>query len=235
MSVLATDEIDSYYGKAQALRGVSIDVEENETVGLLGRNGAGKTTLLKSLVGYRPPRVESGTVTIYGEDVTDLEPFEIARQGVGFVPEDREVFPELTVDENLEVGKKVGDDTEGGWTKERVYETFTELDDIRQSNAESLSGGEQQMLSIGRTLMGNPSILLLDEPSEGLAPRLVQTVKEQLENIQSETTVLLAEQNTEVGLDLSDRVYVIGEGEVLLEGTPDELRGKEEFERRIAI
>lgn len=234
MSVLSTDEINSYYGKAQALRGVSIDVEENETVGLLGRNGAGKTTLLKSLVGYRPPRVESGTVTIHGEDVTDLEPFEIARHGVGFVPEEREVFPELTVDENLEVGKKT-DDTRGDWTKERVYETFTELDDIRQSNAESLSGGEQQMLSIGRTLMGNPSILLLDEPSEGLAPRLVQTVKEQLENIQSDTTVLLAEQNTEVGLDLSDRVYVIGEGEVLLEGTPDELRGKEEFERRIAI
>lgn len=234
MSILETDKIRSYYDKAEALRGISIEIEENETVGVLGRNGAGKTTLLKSIIGYEPPNVTSGVIRIHDEDVTDLKPYQIARRGVGFVPEEREVFPELTVSENLKVGKKEHDKNIN-WTESQIYETFSELNKLRESKAASLSGGEQQMLTIGRTLMGNPSILLLDEPSEGLAPQLVETVKEQIEDIKFDTTILLAEQNTKVGLELSDRVYVIEEGKIILQGDPDDLRGKEKFERRIAI
>jgi branched-chain amino acid transport system ATP-binding protein len=233
---LRIDGLSANYGKAQVLRKISIDVRENETVAILGRNGAGKSTLMKSIMGIEPPDVRSGVLTLYDQDIRGIEPFERAHRGIGYVPESREIFPKLTVEENLAVGKKnEGRTSDDLWTKERVYDLFPNLESIKTSNGEDLSGGEQQMLSIGRTLMGNPALLLLDEPAEGLAPLLVQELEDYLQELSSDLTVLLAEQNTRFGLAIADRVYVLDEGRITLEGSPDELRGKEEFERRLSV
>jgi branched-chain amino acid transport system ATP-binding protein len=186
---------------------------------LLGRNGAGKTTTVRSIAGLTPPR--SGTITLRGRDIVGLPPFRIARLGIGFVPEDRRVFPNLTVHENLEVARRTwGNGSASPWSEDRVFDLFPILRERRRQAGGTLSGGEQQMLTIARTLMGNPEILLLDEPSEGLAPIVVDTLREQLGRLKaSGLTIVLAEQNVRFVSDLGDRVYILEKGMVRYQGS----------------
>ncbi len=221
--VLEVHEIHTYYGQSHVLFGVSLDVAQGEVACLLGRNGAGKTTTLRSIMGLTPPR--SGRIRYKGEEILGLSPHQIARRGIGFVPEDRCIFPELTVWENLEVGRKNGGASEQQqWTAERVFELFPQLRALQKRLGGSLSGGEQQMLTIARTLMGNPELILLDEPSEGLAPVVVQALFEQLMKLKREgLSILLSEQNLGFATALGDRVYVIEKGEIRYRGTTAEL------------
>jgi len=217
MALLEVDAIDTFYGQSQALHDVSLDVEDREVVSLLGRNGAGKTTTLRSIVGIRPPR--SGRVIYDGDDITGQPTFEIIRQGIGFVPEDRQVWPTLTVEENLAVPAGRG----GSWTVDETYDLFPVLEDKRAANAGDLSGGEQQMLVLARGLLGGTDLLLLDEPSEGLAPQIVQDVRDAIEDLKNELTILLVEQNVNMALSVADRVYVLANGRIVHEGRAEEL------------
>jgi branched-chain amino acid transport system ATP-binding protein len=212
MALLEVCHIDTYYVDSHILFDLSLTVEAGEVVCLLGRNGAGKTTTVRSIAGLTPPR--GGAITLRGRDIVGLPPFRIARLGIGFVPEDRRVFPNLTVHENLEVARRTwGDGSASPWTEERVFDLFPILRDRRRQAGGTLSGGEQQMLTIARTLMGNPEILLLDEPSEGLAPIVVETLREQLGRLKaSGLTMVLAEQNVRFVSDLGDRVYILEKG-----------------------
>lgn len=220
--ILRVEQIDTFYGLSQALFGMSLSVEPGEIVCLLGRNGVGKTTTLRSIMGLTPPR--SGKVVFKGEVISGKAPHKIAHLGIGFVPEDRRVFPGLTVWENLDVGIKRGKEP-GGWTLEDVYELFPMLQGLRNRKGGYLSGGEQQMLTIARTLMGNPELLLLDEPTEGLSPLLVRELGRQIQKLKTRgITVLLAEQNAKFALALSERVYVLEKGQVRFTGMPQELR-----------
>jgi branched-chain amino acid transport system ATP-binding protein len=217
MALLEVDAIDTFYGQSQALHDVSLDVEDREVVSLLGRNGAGKTTTLRSIVGIRPPR--AGRITYDGEDITGIPTFEIIRKGIGFVPEDRQVWPTLTVEENLDVPAGLG----GSWSVEDTYDLFPVLEDKRAAHAGDLSGGEQQMLVLARGLLGGTDLLLLDEPSEGLAPQIVQDVRDAIEDLKNELTILLVEQNVNMALSVADRVYVLANGRIVHEGRADEL------------
>jgi len=217
MALLEVDGIDTFYGQSQALHDVSLDVEYREVVSLLGRNGAGKTTTLRSIVGIRPPR--AGRITYDGEDITGIPTFEIIRKGIGFVPEDRQVWPTLTVEENLDVPAGLG----GSWSVEDTYDLFPVLEDKRAAHAGDLSGGEQQMLVLARGLLGGTDLLLLDEPSEGLAPQIVQDVRDAIEDLKNELTILLVEQNVNMALSVADRVYVLANGRIVHEGRADEL------------
>jgi branched-chain amino acid transport system ATP-binding protein len=219
MALLTVSHIDTYYGDSHILFDLSLEVREGEVVCLLGRNGAGKTTTVRSIIGLTPPR--SGQIALGDRSLVGLPPFRIARLGVGFVPEDRRVFPNLTVHENLEVARRTwGNGGAPFWTEERVFELFPILRERRQQLGGTLSGGQQQMLTIARTLMGNPAILLLDEPSEGLAPLVVQTLREQLGRLkQSGLTLVLAEQNVRFVSELGDRVYILEKGMVRFEGS----------------
>jgi branched-chain amino acid transport system ATP-binding protein len=219
MSLLELSHVDTYYDDSHILFDVSLAVEAGEVVCLLGRNGAGKTTTIRSIIGLTPPR--SGRITFDGHDVVGLAPFRIARLGVGFVPEDRRIFPNLSVGENLEVARKTsGNGTSSRWTEERVFDLFPILRDRRHQLGGTLSGGEQQMLTIARTLMGNPRILLLDEPSEGLAPLVVEMLRAQLGRLKaSGLTLVLAEQNVRFVSDLGDRVYILEKGMVRYQGS----------------
>jgi branched-chain amino acid transport system ATP-binding protein len=212
MALLEVSDIDTYYVDSHILFDLSLTVEAGEVVCLLGRNGAGKTTTVRSIAGLTPPR--GGAITLRGRDIVGLPPFRIARLGIGFVPEDRRVFPNLTVHENLEVARRTwGNGSASPWTEERVFDLFPILRDRRRQAGGTLSGGEQQMLTIARTLMGNPEILLLDEPSEGLAPIVVETLREQLGRLKaSGLTMVLAEQNVRFVSDLGDRVYILEKG-----------------------
>ena len=212
MALLEISHIDTYYADSHILFDLSITVEAGEVVCLLGRNGAGKTTTVRSVAGLTPPH--TGAITLRGRDIVGLPPFRIARLGIGFVPEDRRVFPNLTVHENLEVARRTwGNGSASPWTEERVFDLFPILRDRRRQAGGTLSGGEQQMLTIARTLMGNPEILLLDEPSEGLAPIVVETLREQLGRLKaSGLTMVLAEQNVRFVSDLGDRVYILEKG-----------------------
>jgi branched-chain amino acid transport system ATP-binding protein len=212
MALLEVSHIDTYYVDSHILFDLSLMVEAGEVVCLLGRNGAGKTTTVRSIAGLTPPR--GGAITLRGRDIVGLPPFRIARLGIGFVPEDRRVFPNLTVHENLEVARRTwGNGSASPWTEERVFDLFPILRDRRRQAGGTLSGGEQQMLTIARTLMGNPEILLLDEPSEGLAPIVVETLREQLGRLKaSGLTMVLAEQNVRFVSDLGDRVYILETG-----------------------
>ena len=222
--ILAVEEIYTFYGLSQVLFGVSFEVTRGECVCLLGRNGVGKTTTMRSVMGLTPPR--RGRVIWKGEDVAGKAPYRIARAGIGFVPEDRRIFADLTVWENLDVASRGGG--HGGWTPARVFDLFPKLAELEQRQGGFLSGGEQQMLTIARTLMGNPELLLLDEPSEGLAPLVVDHLKEQIGRLKSEgLTILLAEQNVEFSLDLADRVYVLEKGQIRYHGTAREFREDE--------
>ncbi len=221
--LLQVDNIDTFYGLSHILFGVSLEVGEGECVCLMGRNGAGKTTTFRSIMGLTPPK--TGTVSYQGETIHKTPAHHIARKGIGFVPEERAIFPQLTVWENLDVARKPGTDGKVQWTIERVYEFFPRLAERKDQLGGTLSGGEQQMLTIARTLMGNPDLLLLDEPSEGLAPLIVDTIGQLIQQIKDEgITILLAEQNTYFALKLSDRIYIIDDGRIQYSGTTQDIR-----------
>jgi len=205
--------VEAAYGPSRVLHGVTLEAREGEVVSLLGRNGAGKSTTLKAIVGL--VEVTGGAITLDGQALQTLLPHEISRLGVGWVPEDRRIFSDLTVAENLLVGAKGG----GGWSVERVYQYFPKLAQLAGRRGGSLSGGEQQMLTVARTLMGNPRILLLDEPSEGLAPVIVQALGQQIAALKREgLTILLSEQNLKFAARLADRAYIIEKGQIRWEG-----------------
>jgi len=231
--MLEVDAIHTYYGLSHILFGVSLKVSNGEIVCLLGRNGAGKSTIMRSIMGLTPPR--SGKVLFKGEDVTGRKPYLLARMGIGYVPDDRRVFADLTVGENLEISERNADQP-GSWTMERVYDFFPQLRHIDSRKAGFLSGGEQQMLTIARALMTNPEFLLLDEPTEGLAPIIVQTLEKQILALKEiGLTVLLAEQNQKSALRLSDRGYIIDNGVIRYSGNIDELRENEEVRRKYLL
>ncbi len=214
--ILAVREIDTAYGRSRVLFGVSLTVAEGECVCLLGRNGAGKTTTMKSIIGLTPP--SRGEIRWKGIDITRWPPFRVARAGVGLVPEDRRVFADLAVLENLQVAQQVAS-RPGPWNIEAVFSLFPKLAEIADRQSGFLSGGEQQMLTIARTLMTNPELLLLDEPSEGLAPLVVEQLVTQVGELKRRgMTILLAEQSLEFCLALADRIYVIEKGQVRFEG-----------------
>jgi len=221
-AMLEVHDIHTSYGHSRALFGVSLEVQEGECVCLLGRNGVGKTTTMRSIMGLTPP--SSGRVLWKGKDIADLAPFRIARSGIGFVPEDRRVFADLSVLENLDVAQRASQ-RPGPWTIERVFDFFPKLRELSGRRSGFLSGGEQQMLTIGRTLMCNPELLLLDEPSEGLAPLVVETLLQQVSLLKQQgLTILLAEQALDFCLTLADRVYVLQKGEVRFSGPSSALR-----------
>jgi branched-chain amino acid transport system ATP-binding protein len=222
--VLAVDELYTSYGLSQVLFGVSLEVAPGECVCLLGRNGVGKTTTMRSIMGLTPPG--RGRVVWKGRDITGEPPYRIAHAGIGFVPEDRRIFADLTVWENLDVASRRRGSR--GWTVERVFSLFPKLSELVNRHGGFLSGGEQQMLTIARTLMGNPELLLLDEPSEGLAPIVVDHLKTQIGTLKQEgLTILLAEQNVGFCLDLADRVYVLEKGRIRYHGPAREFREDE--------
>jgi branched-chain amino acid transport system ATP-binding protein len=225
--LLAVDDIHTAYGLSQVLFGLTFHIDRGECVCLLGRNGVGKSTTMRSIMGLTPP--SRGHVRWKGRDIRGKAPHEIVKLGIGFVPEDRRIFGELTVWENLDVARR-GD---GGFTVERIYDLFPKLQELRDRQGGFLSGGEQQMLTIGRTLMGNPELLLLDEPSEGLAPLIVQHLKHQVARLKNDgLTILLAEQNVDFSLDLADRVYVLEKGEIRYAGTAAEFRADESIRHK---
>lgn len=220
--LLAVSDLHTAYGLSRVLFGVSIEVRAGECVCLLGRNGVGKSTTMRSIMGLTPP--QSGRVAFKGADITGWEPYRVARAGIGFVPEDRRIFADLTVWENLDVAQRGN----GAWTIERVFDLFPTLQKLTTRHGGFLSGGEQQMLTIARTLMGNPDLLLLDEPSEGLAPLVVDHLREQIARLKAEgLTILLAEQNTDFSLRLADRVYVLEKGAIRFSGSAATLRDNE--------
>lgn len=222
MSLLEVHDIHAAYGSSRVLFGISLTVARGECVCLLGRNGVGKTTTMRAIMGLTPP--SSGRIVFDGTDITRLPPHRIARLGLGFVPENRRIFAELTVWENLDVAARATGRS-GHWTVEAVYGLFPKLSELANRQGGFLSGGEQQMLTIGRTLMGNPDLLLLDEPSEGLAPLVVESMLEQVSRLKREgLTILLAEQGVDFSLALADRVYVLEKGAVRFAGAAAELR-----------
>jgi len=227
MALLEVEKIETSYGLSQALFGISIMVEPGEIVALLGRNGVGKTTVMRSIIGLTPPN--RGIVRWKGEEIQGLPTYRIARKGVGFVPEDRRIFPDLTVWENLDIARRTGPEGKNVFTEERIYEIFPKLKELRDRRGGYLSGGEQQMLTIGRSLLTNPDLLLLDEPSEGLAPLIVEAMREQIGALRKEgLSVLLAEQSLDFVLSLCDRLYILEKGEVKFTGTPADVRANEE-------
>lgn len=221
-ALLSIEEIHTAYGLSRVLFGVSLEVERGECVSLLGRNGVGKTTTLRSIMGLTPP--VKGRILWKGREVTGWSPHRLARAGIGFVPEDRRIFAELSVLENLVVSTRAAR-RPGRWTIETVGALFPVLQERRNQRGGYLSGGEQQMLTIARTLVGNPELLLLDEPSEGLAPLVVEMLQQKIAELKAEgLTILLAEQASEVALALADRVYVLEKGTVRFSGPAQELR-----------
>jgi len=231
--MLEVEGIHTFYGLSHILFGVSLKVEPKEVVCLLGRNGAGKTTTMKSVIGITPPR--QGVIRYKGEEITGIESYLLARKGISYVPDDRRIFADLTVVENLEVAarKAIGGE---GWDKGRVYELFPALRGIESRRGGCLSGGEQKMLAIARALMGNPELLLLDEPFEGLAPLLVHAIEERIGKLRDVgLTVLLAEQNVRSALRLSDRGYIIDDGEIRYHGSIEQLREDEEVRKKYLL
>ncbi|PSP79066.1 ABC transporter ATP-binding protein [Halobacteriales archaeon QS_1_68_20] len=228
MTMLEVDDVHTYYGESHVLQGVSLSVEEGETVALIGRNGVGKTTTLRSILQLAPPR--EGSVRYRGEELVGLETHEVARKGLGWVPEERRVFSHLTVEENVEVATPAEADV--GAALDRTYETFPALERFRDKEAGDLSGGQQQMLAIARGLVGENDLLLVDEPSEGLAPQIVQAVVDALREVGRETTMLLVEQNFPMAMDLADRFYLLDHGEVVASGDTEDVSRDDELIRR---
>ena len=220
MAILEIDDIHTYYGDAYVLQGLSLQLEQGQILGLLGRNGVGKTTLVNSIVGFNPPR--RGRIVFKGTDITQSASFATVRSGMGFVPQGRRVFPTLSVEENLKVAERNVD--RHGWTLERVYALFPRLQERRTQRSKTLSGGEQQMLAIGRALMTNPDCLIMDEPSEGLAPIIIQGVWEAVAKLKAEgLSILLVEQNASLAIKLVDHVHVLSKGQVVYSGGPQAL------------
>lgn len=227
--ILDVKEIHTYYGTSHILFGISLQVKEGEAVCLLGRNGAGKTTTLKSIIGLTIPK--KGSIKFQDKEVVGKPPYTIAQMGVGFVPDDRRIFPDLTVRQNLLLGKRERDG--GLWTLDRIYSLFPKLEILDSHMGGHLSGGEQQMLTIARTLMTNPTLLLLDEPGEGLAPMVVRTMGEQLMEIKKlGVTMLICEHNVGLAMALSDRAYVMDKGTIRYQGTIEELKASEEVRKK---
>lgn len=220
--MLQVNKINTYYGLSSILEEVSLQVGDGEAVTLLGRNGAGKTTTLRSIMGLTPPK--DGSVFYNGEDVTGAQPFEVARKGIAYVPETRDIFSLLTARENLDIAARPG----SRWTADVLLKRFPLLDKIKDRKGMHLSGGEQQMLSIARALMTGPQLLLLDEPSQGLAPILVEAVMEMIRELKQENVaLLLVEQNVDLALGLADRAYVLDNGAIVFEGTSKQLAKNE--------
>ena len=229
MTILEVQDIHTYYGEAYVLQGLSLALEQGQILGLLGRNGVGKTTLVNSIVGFVPPR--RGKILFKGEDITSIPSFETVRSGMGLVPQGRRVFPTLAVEENLLVAQRRSVRT--GWDLERVYTMFPRLRERRLQRAKTLSGGEQQMLAIGRALMTNPDCLIMDEPSEGLAPIIIQDLWEAIGQLKREgMSILLVEQNAHLALKLVDHVNVVSKGRVVYAASPDELKVNDEIRSR---
>ncbi len=229
--LLSVEDIRTAYGLSRVLFGISLEIAAGECVCLLGRNGVGKTTTMRSIMGLTPP--EQGRVVWKARDITGWPPNRIARAGLGFVPEDRRIFSELSVRENLEVGARAAG-RPGRWTIEAVCELFPVLRELRDRRGGYLSGGEQQMLTVARTLLGNPELLLLDEPSEGLAPLIVETLRAKIAELKADgLTILLAEQGVGFSLSLADRVYVLEKGRVIFSGSAVELRSDEDRLHRL--
>jgi len=231
--MLEVINIHSYYGKSHILHGVSLDLKEGELVCLLGRNGVGKSTTLKSIMGVVQPK--QGNIRFRENELVGKEPYEIARLGIGYVPEDRRIFRSLTVHENLLMGIKGGNQQKadkGAWTLERVYTLFPRLEERRNSKGGHLSGGEQQMLTIVRTLMGNPRVILIDEPTEGLAPLIVKDVLNMLSTVrEAGVTILMVEQNFKAAIKIADRFYIMSKGQIVFEGDTEALLAAEEVRK----
>jgi len=229
--VLQVEKIDVFYGASQILFGLSLDVEQGQTLALLGRNGAGKSTTFKSIIGLAPPR--TGAVKVKGRDLRGHAAYDIARAGIGFVPEDRQVFPEHSVEDNLLIAIKKGPDGQDYWNLQRIYEVFPILESMKTRMAGRLSGGEQQMLTIARTLMGNPEVLLLDEPSEGLAPVIVAQIGALIRRLgQMGVTLILAEQNMHFCLGVATHAAVIDKGTIVYRDTIAGLKANEDIKQR---
>ena len=229
--VVQVDDLDDYYGTSQILFGVGLSVRQGETMAQLGRNGAGKSTTIKAIMGLAPAR--RGQVRLRGTVVSGLKPHHIARAGLGFVPEDRQIFPDHTVEDNLIIGRKKGPDGQDEWPVKRIYDVFPSLEPLRHRIAGRLSGGEQQMLAIARTLMGNPALLLLDEPSEGLAPIIVQRIGELLRQLRGTgATVLIAEQNMHFCLGLASHATIIDKGQIVYSATIEQLKANDNMRQR---
>ena len=218
--MIEVKDLHAYYGSSHILQGVNLEVNEGEIVSLLGRNGVGRSTTCKTIMGLVSPK---GSIIYQGHEIAGLKPHLIARQGIGFVPEDRWIFPGLTVQQNLELGLK-GRSDKGRWSFKDVFHLFPKLGERSNVNGGLISGGEQQMLTICRTLMGDPDFIMIDEPTEGLAPKLVEQVGILIEEIaQRGISVLLVEQKLNIALKISQRVYIMGHGQIVFEGTPEDL------------
>jgi branched-chain amino acid transport system ATP-binding protein len=227
VSSLTLDDVHTYYGESHVVQGVSLGVGTGEVVTILGRNGMGKTTLIRSIVGFTPPR--EGRVTFKGETITGWPPYLLVERGMAIVPQGRRVFPSLTVRENLAVARRPG----GRWTEARVCELFPRLRERAHNRAGKLSGGEQQMLAIGRALMTNPDLLLMDEPTEGLAPLLVREVGRVIGELRREgLSILLVEQNLPLALAVADRAHILSRGRIVHTATPNELAADEAVKSR---
>jgi branched-chain amino acid transport system ATP-binding protein len=227
--MLQVDNIHTYYGRSHVLQGASLVVGRGETVVLLGRNGMGKTTTIRSIIGFNPPR--QGRILLAGRDITGLPPHQIARAGVGLAPQGREIFPNLTVLENMTLAARPNG--KQGWTVERILQTSPTLAQRLNNRGSQLSGGEQQMLAIARALMTNPRLLLLDEPSEGLAPLMVREIGRIIHHLRQEgLAALVVEQNLALALAVADRVYIMNKGAIVFGGTPDALRADETTRRQ---
>ncbi|MDA9314444.1 ABC transporter ATP-binding protein [Alphaproteobacteria bacterium] len=227
MPQLEVNSIHTSYGLSQVLFGISLSVEPGQVISLIGRNGVGKTTTMRSIIGLTP--ASSGNIIFQGTDITKLPAYKISRLGVGFVPEERRIFPQLSVWENLDIARRPAISGEG-WDEERVFTLFPDLKDIQARPGGVLSGGQQQMLTIARTLMNNPSILLLDEPSEGLAPKVVEDLRDQVKLLKDTgLSIILAEQNLKFVLYLSDYCHILEKGEIKYSGSPEDLRAKPEI------
>jgi len=219
--MLEVNDLHAYYGKSHILHGVRLTVGDGECVSLLGRNGVGRSTTIKAIMGMVDT---AGSVVYKGEEIIGLKPYQVAHKGLGYVPENRAVFPTLTVRQNLILGMK-GTTESGRWTIDDMYRLFPRLQERENTQAGVLSGGEQQMLTLCRTLMGDPDLVMIDEPTEGLAPKIVQLVRELFAEIKRRgVSILLVEQKLAIALEISERLYVMGHGQIVFEGTPQDLR-----------
>ena len=227
-TLLRVSDLHAHYGKSHILHGVNLDVARNEVVSLLGRNGSGRSTTMKAVMGLVPP--SAGSVVLDGRELAGAQPYTVCRAGIGYVPEEREVFANLTVDENLRMGEQRAVSGAHTWTVEQMFDYFPRLKERRNTKAGSMSGGEQQMLTICRSLLGNPLLILIDEPTEGLAPKIVAQVGECIRDMHRKgLSVVLVEQKLAIALKVSTRVCVMGHGRIVFEGTPEALTSDEKL------